>query len=174
MLQLVLPSIEYEKSFREAAEEFRNAEKKMGVENSLVRRLNESADFTAFVEKLREEAEGKSLPEGYVPHTVFWLVYGKELIGWLNIRHRLNDHLLEVGGHIGYTIRPSERRKGYGTKILALALSEAKKLGIKRVRITCNDDNIGSRKIIEKNGGIFDGMAATPEGIVIRRYWIAL
>src|SRR3989344_3179647 len=164
-MKLVLPTIEYEQSFREAAEEFRKEEKRLDIENSLVKRLGESSDFSAFVEKLHGEAEGKFLPEGYVPHTVFWLVDGEKFIGWLNIRHRLNEHLREVGGHIGYAIRPSERGKGYGNKILELALTKARELGIKDVRITCNADNIRSAKVIEKNGGVFEDTTTTGGGV---------
>ncbi len=172
-MKLVLPSIEYKESFLEALEEFRKTQTQ-DIENSLVKRYGESADFDAFITKLRGEMEGKFLPEGYVPHTVFWLTHCGKFIGWLNIRHRLNNHLEEVGGHIGYAIRPSERGKGYGNKILELALPKARELGITDVRITCNADNIRSAKIIEKNGGVFENTATTSDGIVRRRYWIHL
>lgn len=173
-MKLVLPSTEYEKSFLEAMKEFREVGKKKEVEQSLVKRYDESADFAGFVERLKGEAEGKFLPEGYVPHTVLWLVEGEQFIGWLDIRHRLNKHLREIGGHIGYAIRPSERGKGYGNQILKLALPKARELGITKIRITCSDDNVASDKIIEKNGGIFEDTATTPEGVVKRRYWITI
>ena len=172
MLRLVLPSIEYERSLREAVKEFRKKENRLNVENSLVERLSESVDFAVFVKKLHGEAEGRFLPKGYVPHTVFWLVDEGKFIGWLDIRHRLNDYLREVGGHIGYTIRPSERGEGYGNKILELALPKARELGIEDIRITCNANNIRSAKIIEKNGGVLEDTATTPDGMVRRRYWI--
>ncbi|MBP9779510.1 GNAT family N-acetyltransferase, partial [Candidatus Gracilibacteria bacterium] len=82
-------------------------------------------------------------------------------------------HLMEFGGHIGYGIRPSERRKGYATKMLALGLIEAKKLGIERVLLGCSDDNPGSYKTIEANGGIFDRYTEF-EGQKARRYWIEI
>ena len=173
MLKLVLPSIEYKESFLEALDEFKKAQKEH-IENSLVKRYGESANLDEFIKKLLGEAEGTFLPEGYVPHTVYWLVDGKKWLGWLDIRHRLNKHLEEVGGHIGYAIRPSERGKGYGNKILELALPEAKKLGIADVRITCNVDNIPSAKVIEKNGGVFENTAIADDGVVRRRYWIHL
>ncbi|MDO8594492.1 MAG: GNAT family N-acetyltransferase [bacterium] len=173
-MKLILPSTEYKESFLEALEEFRGVARKQDVENSLVKRYSESADFDAFITKLRGEMEGKFLPEGYVPHTVYWLVDGEKFIGWLDIRHRLTEHLREIGGNIGYAIRPTERGKGYGTAILKLALPKARELGIMKIRITCNADNIASAKIIEKNGGVFENTATTDEGVVKRRYWITL
>ena len=171
-MELILPSTEYEQTFREAFLEFRAETGKGNIEQSLVTRLEESKDFAEFVRKLQEEVLGKHLPEGYVPHTIYWLVDGGKFIGWLDIRHRLTEHLREFGGHIGYAIRPSERKKGYGEQILKLGLIEAKKLGISSVRIMCDEDNIGSRRIIEKNGGVFDDTVTMKEGGVRRRYWI--
>ncbi len=171
-MKLALPSIEYQTSFREALWEFKKEEKKQEIENELVKLFESAGRFEEFVETLRGRAEGKFLPEGYVPNSFFWLVEGEKFIGWLDIRHRLNDHLREIGGHIGYTIRPSERGKGYGNKILELALPKARELGITKIRITCSADNIASARIIEKNGGVFEGTATTPEGVVKRRYWI--
>ena len=95
-------------------------------------------------------------------------------IGWLDIRHSLTEHLREIGGHIGYAIRPSERGKGYGNKILELALPKAQELGIKDVLITCDADNTPSAKIIEKNGGVFENIKTTSDGVPKRRYWINL
>ena len=91
----------------------------------------------------------------------------------MSIRQRLNEHLLQIGGHIGYNIRPSERGKGYGNKILELALQEAKDMGIEKIRITCDVDNVASRKIIEKSGGVLDSEIPNPEtGVGKLRYWI--
>lgn len=86
----------------------------------------------------------------------------------IDIRHRLNDYLLNFGGHIGYSVRKSERQKGYTTEMLALALIECMKLNIKRVLITCDKDNIASAKTIINNGGILEGSGIT------QRYWINL
>ncbi len=174
-MELVLPSTEYEKSFRQAVEEFRHGKgNKETVEQSLVKRYDESASFFAFVEKFFGETKGKFLPEGYVANTTFWLVEGDNYIGSVNIRHTLTPHLLEVGGHIGYTIRPSERGKGYGNMILELALPKAKELGIMDVLVTCKEDNIASAKVIEKNGGVLEDTRTHTDGITRRRYWIHL
>ena len=93
------------------------------------------------------------------------------MVGAINIRHYLNDHLLKYGGHIGDGIRPSERRKGYATKMIALGLAECKKLGIDRVLLVCDKDNIGSKRSIIKNGGILEN-ELLEDGKIVERYWI--
>ena len=92
----------------------------------------------------------------------------------MSIRHTLSDHLREFGGHIGYEIRPSARRRGYGTLILKLALERARELGISPVLVTCDVDNLGSRGVIEANGGELEGEFEVPQyhDKPIRRYWI--
>ena len=110
-------------------------------------------DFEGWVTTLKNRALGKDLPEGYVPESMFWLIDGDKYIGRVGVRHVLTDKLKKFGGTIGYAIRPSERRKGYGTKILALALVKAAELGLGEAIITCDTTNIGSQKIIEANGG---------------------
>ena len=95
-------------------------------------------------------------------------------LGAVNIRHYLNDELLQSGGHIGDGIRPSERRKGYGTKMVGLALLECKKLGIKKVLMTCDKDNIASAGTIIKNGGVLENEFLNEDGEIEQRYWITL
>ena len=96
------------------------------------------------------------------------------MVGAVNIRHYLNEKLLFDGGHIGDGVRPSERRKGYATKIISLALDECKNLGINKVLITCNKDNIGSAKSIINNGGILENEVVDEDKQVVQRYWIKL
>ena len=173
-MKLILPSAEYKDSFIKAVREYKGeaeTEPTRSYRNLSIEELE--TDFGAFVEQERSHAEGKNQPQGYVPQTEFWLVDGGEYIGRVSVRARLNEHLLQIGGHIGYNIRPSERGKGYGNKLLELALQEAKKMGIERVRITCDVDNVASRKIIEKNGGIFQDKIPKPDsGFDILRFWI--
>lgn len=95
-------------------------------------------------------------------------------VGAVNIRHYLTDELLKTGGHIGDGIRPSERRKGYATAMIALALEECKKLGIDRVLICCDRENIGSAKSIIRNGGVLENEVEEEDGHVEQRYWIQL
>lgn len=170
--KIVLQSAVYQKSFLEALSEFKAVAKRKEIEDGIITRYERSADFAEFLRILRGQAKGKYLPQGFVPMTTYWLVKGKKFLGWLNLRHRLTKALREVGGHIGYAIRPSERKKKYGTKILELALPKAKTLGITKALITCDEDNIGSAKIIEKNGGVLENTITTNEGVIKRRYWI--
>jgi predicted acetyltransferase len=171
VMELVKPSLKYKESFLEAVEEFK-AEGKSMFMHDVSNEIGAGMDFEKFLERINFREQGKDLPEGRVPQTHLWLVEGSKFIGWVKIRHELNDTLMQYGGHIGYSIRPSERRKGYGTKILELGLEEAKRLGIEKVLVTCDDDNIASAKIIEKNGGVMENTSISPEGKVKRRYWI--
>jgi predicted acetyltransferase len=166
MVKLVKPSIEYKNSFIEAIKEFQAEGRNIKVD------LNElKNNFSGYVLKLRNQAKGIDLPKDYVPSSIYWLVDGKDYIGKVSVRHRLTPALLKIGGHIGYEIRPSKRKMGYGTLALKSALPKAKELGIDKALLTCNVDNIGSQKIIEKNGGVLENILET-EGQVKRRYWI--
>jgi predicted acetyltransferase len=126
----------------------------------------------AVVEHLLRQADPDvALPEDRVHCTYFWITEddggGPEFVGYLALRHRLTDWLLEEGGHIGYSVRPSRRRQGHATRALALALGEAAALGLDRVLVTADDDNEGSWRVIEGAGGVQED---TRNGK--RRYWI--
>jgi len=132
-------------------------------------------DFAAYVQGLECESRGEGMPAWFVPQHTFWLVRGGRLLGEVRLRHRLTPSLENFGGHIGYVIRPSEWGKGYGTRLLALTLGKARALGLPRVVLTCDDDNIASWRVMEKNGGVLDSRDVSPiDGKPIRRYWIAL
>ena len=108
----------------------------------------------------------------YVPYICYVAVdEDDKIVGVCSLRYELNDYLLKFGGHVGYSVVPSERKKGYATKILELLLEEAKKKNINRVLITCNSTNIGSMKVVEKNGGKLEN-EIEHDGIVTKRYWI--
>lgn len=111
----------------------------------------------------------RDLPDGRVHCTYFWIVEGDEFVGYLALRHALTPWLLEDGGHIGFSVRPTRRREGHARRALALALPEARALGLDRVLLTCDEDNDGSRLTIEGNGGVHED---TRNGK--RRYWIRL
>ncbi len=96
------------------------------------------------------------------------------MIGAVNIRHRLTKRLLDRGGHIGYGIRPSERQKGYATKLLSLSLQKTRELGLEKVLVTCDEHNIASEKTILNNGGVPDTNFIEEDGNVIKRFWIEL
>lgn len=94
--------------------------------------------------------------DGYVPQTVLWWAAGDEFLGRLSLRHRLTPHLLLNGGNIGFEVRPSARRRGHATAMLAAALPLAAALGIDPARVDCDAANVASRRVIERNGGVFD------------------
>jgi predicted acetyltransferase len=138
-------------------------------------------DFDGWVKWLNDVNRPVILPDGRkvprVPGKVFWLVEGDKFLGRISLRLKLNEHLLERGGNIGYSVRKSERRKGYGALMLKLSLPESRKAGLEKVLITCNDENTGSQKIIEGAGGVLqDKTKMTVGGIEIleRRYWLTL
>src|SRR3989344_2195211 len=166
-MKLVLPSIKYKSDYSKALEESKD---EVGV--TILRKPKEGESFEEFVKKIKSESKGLNLPESWVPATELWLADNNVFIGYVNIRHSLTEHLLNIGGHIGYWIRPSKRHMGYGKKLLALSLLEAKKLGISKVLVTCDDTNIGSRRIIEDNGGILENIVENGKDHPLkRRYW---
>jgi predicted acetyltransferase len=113
------------------------------------------------------------LPAGLVHCTYWWIVENDEMLGAIALRHELNDFLLDAGGHIGYGIRPSARRRGLASFALSEVLPHAAKLGLPRVLVTCNVTNEGSRRTIERNGGELEDIRDTELGR-LRRYWIPL
>ncbi|MCG7346008.1 GNAT family N-acetyltransferase [Sporosarcina sp. ACRSL] len=126
--------------------------------------------YEAYLEHLATREVGQG---GRMPNTNYFLVDDDErIIGMVNIRHGLNDYLRMVDGHIGYSIRPSEQRKGYATYLLSEALKVTDQLGIRSVLVTCNEDNIGSAAVILKNGGVEDESFTEPHGNIVRRFWI--
>jgi predicted acetyltransferase len=169
-MQLVAPSIYYKEQYLQALEE--------GKDETGDTRLNQPEDnqsFEEYVQMLNNRAKGLQFPLGYVPETIFWLVDNNEVIGRVSIRHTLTDHLRKIGGHIGYYIRPSKRKMGYGKKILELALQKAKEIGLSKALVTCDEDNIGSQKIIEANSGVLQDIIEKEKGKPkTRRYWIII
>lgn len=136
--------------------------------------LNEYDDFDAWLANVRRYSSPETTPAGKVPSTQYLALDENEhLVGMVNLRHCLNDYLLEFGGHIGYSVRPADRKNGYAIQMLKLALDEAKALGIDRVRIACDRYNIASAKTIQANGGVLDGERYDPQdSTLIQRYWI--
>lgn len=133
-----------------------------------------AADFDAYLAALRRD-QGRDQPPGRVPQTTLWLVDGPAYVGRVNLRHRLTSRLRRHGGHIGYEVRPSRRGQGYATRALALALEHARRLGRRRVLLTCDDDNVASWRTIQANGGQLEGVFhLRGHPAPVRRYWIAL
>lgn len=164
--KLVAPSVKYKKSYLQALQETREEDGETQLHKPLT-----GQSFEDFVKSLKDISNGLNLPEGYVPATTLWLLDDNEVIGRVQIRHSLNEQLKKNGGHIGYYIRPSKRNMGYGNRILQLGLIEAKKLGIKKALLTCEEKNLVSRKIIESNGGVLED-TLEHDNRKMRRYWI--
>ena len=174
---LIEPTTELESEFAAVAEEY----KAMGNK----RYVDASKDLAAYLARLAGNARGENLAPGLAPATTFWLVREEgspggdasrlELLGVSNLRHHLNENLIHEGGHIGYNIRPSERRKGYGTAILRLMLEKARERGLERVLVTCDTDNVASSKIIQRNRARFESeVVSHHSGKPVSRYWIDL
>ena len=136
--------------------------------------LDQYDDFDAWLANVRAYSAPETTPAGKVPATQYLALDENEhLVGMVNLRHCLNDYLLEFGGHIGYSVRPADRKNGYAIQMLKLALDEAKALGLDRVRIACDRYNIASAKTIQANGGVLDGERYDPQdGTLTQRYWI--
>ncbi|MCU5224868.1 GNAT family N-acetyltransferase [Bacillus tropicus] len=133
------------------------------------------SNFPAMVQELLDAHNGVNLPQSWVPDSTYWLVTdNNRIVGAVNIRHSLTEHLFNAGGHIGYGIRPSERRKGYATKLLELSLEKTKKLNITRALVVCDEVNTASEKTILHNGGVRDDDFIEEDENVVRRFWIEL
>jgi len=168
MIKLVKLSEQYKDQLFEMMDEWTAVNEKI-VPYAI--RKNDYHNFEYYLENLeiKEEIDGK------VPDTtLFCLDVDRNIfVGAVNIRHYLNEAMLLNGGHIGDGIRPSERRKGYATKMIGLALEECKKLGIDKVLMVCDKNNIGSAKSIMNNGGVLENEVVV-DGITEQRYWITL
>ncbi len=137
--------------------------------------LIEGMSFESFLGICREMKEESKTTGTNFPSTGLYAFVGDEIVGKVSVRHRLNDSLKLVGGHIGYGVLLKHRGKGYATLMLKEALIYCSKLGLEKVLVTCDDNNVGSFKVIEKNGGVFEGFYDPKNGGTLkRRYWISI
>lgn len=169
MADLITPDVRFHRSWLEADDEFGDAHVDGGgLEGRDRAAVRTEAGFADYVGFLRAASLPDSpRPEGHVACTFLWITEGEEFVGSLGIRHSLTPFLLEQGGHIGYSVRPGARRRGHASKALADALPLCRELGIDRVLVTCDEDNLGSRAVIETNGGVLEDVRGDK-----RRYWI--
>jgi predicted acetyltransferase len=132
-------------------------------------------DFLAFATRCDDHRHGRDLPPGYVPASIFMLLDQERLVGVANLRHSLNEYLRNIGGHIGYCVRPCMRRRGYMKRFLPLVLAEAARLGIDQALITCEVSNTASEKVIRSAGGQFESERSDDESDrTVKRFWVDL
>ena len=132
-------------------------------------------DFRRYVDRLRQQRRGLELPDGWVPNTFLAAMVDDAVVGRVSLRHELNDFLREVGGHVGYGVVASHRRRGYATEMLRQTLPVARAIGLERLLVTCDEDNPGSIRTIERNGGVLEaGERAQSAQTRKLRYWIDL
>jgi predicted acetyltransferase len=164
-LRLVAPDLAWRSAFVAMAHEYRAAgESRFELAEQ---------HFAAFLAQ-RAAAACADTGLGRVPMLEFWLEQRGVLFGTLRLRMQLTAALEQEGGHIGYDVRPTQRRKGYGTALLDLGLEQARKRGLSRVLLTCDMDNTGSARVIEHNGGRRTADSVGDIGQIVRRYWIEL
>ncbi len=170
-MKLVIPTIEYADEIKAYRDE--------------MLKTNSSFDGTSALKKFESPADWlednklvlakETVPKGLVQATQF--IYVREndnkIVGMIQVRHYFNGFLEKYGGHIGYSVRPSERRKGYAKEMLGEALMFCKKLGMSKVLVSCLRDNEGSRKTILANGGVYESTVKLPDSEeYLERYWI--
>ena len=134
----------------------------------------EKLSFNDWIDDLEKNKYEKNLPESYSPHTLYLAINdNNKIVGAIGIRWKQVPVLMAFGGLIGYSVRPSQRGKGYASEMLKLALDKFKNTNIENILITCKDFNIASKKVIEKNGGIFENTYSNDDdGYTYLRYWI--
>jgi predicted acetyltransferase len=129
--------------------------------------------FADYVALLDAQARGENLPEGWVPSLTMFGFIGAVIVGRLQLRMRLNDFLLKVGGHIGYAVLPAYRGRGFAGAMLDQALAIALQHGVTRVLLTCDENNFQSIRTIERAGGSLENIVLWKQGEPRkRRYWI--
>ena len=172
-MKLTEPSVEYERQIRAYREEFLACGDSMDGTGAL-RKFEDPRDWIAYINRHKDP---RTVPEGRVPSTQYMLVReeDRKIVGMIDVRHFLNAYLEKYGGHIGYSVAPGERRKGYAALMLKMTLPKCRELGLDRVLITCDSGNEGSRRTILKNGGVYESTVFEPEeGVYLERYWIDL
>lgn len=168
-LYLKFPSIKEKEQWIEYIREYR-----LDNPNAKPLGCTEDLNYEEWLEKILKASQGLDLQEGRVPSTEYFLMDDERIIGHLSIRHNVNTDFLRLyGGHIGYGVRPTERRKGYATIMLHLAIEKCKDLGLTDILISCKEDNIASARVIENNFGIQKDLIFIPEeNTNFKKYWI--
>ena len=170
---LIRPTDEYASQIAEYRQEFLDSGDSMDGCGPL-RRIEDPHEYLKLCKDYESEED---IPAHLVPATQFIFVRKSDnrLVGMLQVRHRFNDYLEKYAGHIGYSVRPSERRKGYAKEMLKIALPFCREIGLDKVLISCIDGNIGSEKTILANGGVYESTVHEPnDNVDLKRFWITL
>jgi predicted acetyltransferase len=172
-IHLQKPTLDHEAEIRMYVEEFLAAADKRQIPGA--GGVEDASSYSEWVlAKDKLEYRGNISEDGVLATQFIALDTEDRIIGFIQLRHRLNESLRNIGGHISYSIRPSERRKGYGSEMLRLCLGEAAKLNITSVLVTCDATNAGSEKVIRTNGGILENTCIGKTGSLKKRFWIHL
>ena len=170
---LIRPTEEYASQIAEYRKEFLEADNSMDGCGPL-RRFEDPLEY---IKTCKEYEDPETVPSHLVPATQ-WLFVRKsdgKLVGMLQVRHCFNEYLEKYAGHIGYSVRPCERRKGYAKKMLKMALPFCREIGLEKVLISCIDGNVGSEKTILANGGVYESTVLEPNtNRYLKRFWISL
>ncbi|HAT4125623.1 TPA: GNAT family N-acetyltransferase [Clostridium perfringens] len=170
-IKLILPNLNFKNEIEEYKKEFiLNGDNMDGCAG-----LGKIESFEEWIQILKDNSHIGTVRDGFVPSSTYMAIReaDNKIVGMIDIRHFLNDYLEKFGGHIGYSVRKSERQKGYAKKMLELALERCRELNINRVLLTCSKDNIPSMKTILSQGGVLENEVLKGERITCR-YWIDL
>jgi predicted acetyltransferase len=174
MAELIAPTVRLRVAWLEARDEWGPGVHQDGAGLWPGDDVDSAEGFAAWVNRLNDDDDGeRAATEKWVPCVYRWMVEGDQVLGTIALRLELNDFLLRAGGHIGYGVRPSARRRGLATWALGEMLGEAGARGLDRVLVTCNVANPASARTIEKHGGVLEDVRDTEIGTV-KRYWIEL
>ena len=171
-IRLIVP----DESYREQIWEYRTRFMETGEDNGGCGSLLECDTFEAWLRETRAHNDPATCPEGRVPSDLYLAVRTADnrLVGMIDLRHHIDHPILGTwGGHIGYSVHPEERRKGYATRMLQMNLDNARRLGMEKVLVTCDEDNTASERTILKNGGVYETMVPVDDRMV-KRFWIEL
>ena len=171
----ILKLVEVNENFREQVLEYKD---EFHNNNEILHGtagLGKAENFEEWLKAIVDNSFEETVRQGFVPSSTYLAVRVEDdkLLGMIDIRHKLNEYLFNFGGHIGYSIRKSERRKGYAKEMLEQALGKCREMGLDKVLITCDKENIASASTIKSQGGVLDN-EVNEEDEIVQRYWINL
>ena len=172
-LILIRPTMEYANQIMEYKQDFLDAGDSMDGCGPL-RRYEDPKEYLKLCMELEKP---ETVPEGFVVATQFLCVrkMDNKLVGMIQVRHYFNEFLEKYAGNIGYSVRPSERRKGYAKEMLKMVLPFCREVGLEKILVACIDGNVGSEKTILANGGVYESTVYEPRGDRdLKRFWISL